>query len=80
MHVKILGSGCTKCEFLQENTEKALKSLNRDYTIEKVKDKDTIMNLGVMHTPALIIDDTLVMAGQIASAEKIAKLIEKMRL
>lgn len=80
MHVKILGSGCTKCEFLQENTEKALKSLNRDYTIEKVKDKDTIMNLGVMHTPALIIDDTLVMAGQIASAEKIAKLIEKMNL
>jgi small redox-active disulfide protein 2 len=80
MHVKILGSGCTKCEFLQENTEKALKSLNKDYTIEKVKDKDAIMDLGVMHTPALIINDTLVMAGQIASSEKIAKLIEKMRL
>jgi small redox-active disulfide protein 2 len=80
MHVKILGSGCTKCEFLQENTEKALKNMAREYTIEKVKDRDAIIELGVMQTPALIINDTLVMAGQIASAEKIMKMIIKLGL
>ncbi len=78
MHVKILGSGCSKCEFLQENTQKALKMLDITYTLEKVKDREAIIDHGVMQTPALIIDDTLVMAGQIASAEKIAKLISKM--
>jgi small redox-active disulfide protein 2 len=76
MHVKIAGSGCKKCEFLQENTEKALKALGLNYTLEKVMNREDIIELGVMQTPALIIDDEILIAGQIASAEKIAKLIQ----
>lgn len=35
MIIKVLGSGCTNCKKLEENTRKAVEELGVDATIEK---------------------------------------------
>lgn len=66
MHtIKVLGSGCTNCQRLTALTEQALNELGRTEHVEKVTDYSAIAALGVMATPALAIDDQVVLAGRI---------------
>ena len=52
--VKILGSGCTKCRQLEENTLEALKQLGMDATVDHITDFAQNAAYGVMSTPALV--------------------------
>jgi small redox-active disulfide protein 2 len=66
MHsIKVLGSGCANCERLAALTGEALIDLGREEQVEKVTDYAAIAALGVMTTPALAIDDRVVLAGRI---------------
>lgn len=77
MIIKILGSGCTNCVKLKENTEKALKEIGMDAEIIKVTDFKEIMKYGVMTTPALVIDDKVVSFGKVLKQKEIVKILEK---
>jgi small redox-active disulfide protein 2 len=72
---QILGTGCPKCRKLAENTEAAAKALGIEYVIEKVTDITQIMGLGVMMTPALVVDGQVKVAGKVPSPDQIKKLI-----
>ena len=74
--LQILGTGCSKCIKLTENTETAAKDLGIDYEIEKVTDIKDIMNFGVMMTPALSVDGKVKVVGKVASVEEIKELIK----
>ena len=66
MHtVKVLGSGCANCERLAALTDQALSELGRSEQVEKVTDYAAMAALGVMATPALAVDDQVVLAGRI---------------
>ena len=66
MHtVKVLGSGCANCERLAALTGQALGELGRSEQVEKVTDYAAMAALGVMATPALAVDDQVVLAGRI---------------
>ena len=66
MHtIKVLGSGCANCQRLVTLTEQALNELGRTEQVEKVTDYAVIAALGVMATPALAVDDRVVLAGRI---------------
>lgn len=71
MKLEIFGSGCTKCKLLAEHAEKAAKDLGVAYTIEKVTDMNSIIDAGVLRTPALAVDGTIVVEGNVPSADKI---------
>ncbi len=71
----IYGSGCSKCQQLTANAEEAAKALNIDYELEKVTDVNGIIAAGVMHTPALTVDDEIVSEGKVASADEIKKYL-----
>ena len=45
MNIKILGTGCAKCQQLEKTTREALKELGIDATIEDVKDMKKIMEI-----------------------------------
>lgn len=75
MEIKILGTGCSKCGKLEENTKKAIEELKIDASIEKVTDFKKIIKYGVMQTPALVIDDKVVAAGKVLSVEEIKKYL-----
>jgi small redox-active disulfide protein 2 len=75
MKLKIYGSGCAKCNLLTQHAETAARELGIDYELEKVTDINQIIDAGVMRTPALAVDDDIVIAGSVPSAEKIKQLL-----
>jgi small redox-active disulfide protein 2 len=75
MKLKIYGSGCTKCNLLTEHAETAAQELGISYELEKVTDINSIIDAGVIRTPALAVDDKLVVVGQVPSAEKIKQYL-----
>jgi len=75
MKIEILGMGCPKCKQLTANAEAALKELGICADISKVMDIDKITEYGVMMTPALAVDGTVVSAGKVLSKDEIKKII-----
>ena len=77
MEIKVLGTGCAKCKSLEKVTRKALEELNLEATVSKVEDIQKIMGYSVMRTPALIIDETVVLSGQLPKVAELKDLITK---
>jgi small redox-active disulfide protein 2 len=74
--IQILGTGCPKCNQLEENARMAVDQAGPGYEIEKVSDIREITKFGVMITPALAIDGKVKVSGKVLSAEEIAKLLQ----
>jgi len=77
MKIEILGVGCPKCKQLLHNAEEAVRELNIQAEIAKVTDINQITDYGVMMTPALAVDGTVVSAGKVLHKDEIKKLISK---
>lgn len=75
MKLQILGTGCPKCQQLTENAKKALEAAGVEAEIEKVTDIKDIVKMGVMSTPALVIDGQVKAAGKVLSPAEIQALI-----
>ena len=57
MIIKILGTGCDKCDKLEENVKEAVKELGIEASVEKIEDLLEIVKYGVMTSPTLVIDE-----------------------
>ena len=77
--VKILGSGCAKCNQLEAAAKAALEQLGMDTTIDHVTDFSQIAAYGVMTTPALVIDGKVASYGKVLKTEEVVKLLQKIR-
>jgi len=77
--VKVLGSGCAKCNQLEAATKAALEQLGMDTTIDHVTDFSQIAAYGVMTTPALVIDGKVVSYGKVLKTEEVVKILQKVR-
>ena len=77
--VKVLGTGCAKCNALEEATREALSELQMDATIEHVTDFAQIAAYGVMTTPALVVDGKVVSYGKVLKKDEVKALIQKVR-
>ncbi|MDD3230471.1 MAG: thioredoxin family protein [Oscillospiraceae bacterium] len=77
--VKVLGSGCAKCNQLEAAAKEALKQLGMDTTIDHVTDFSQIAAYGVMSTPALVIDGKVVSYGKVLKTEDVVKILQKVR-
>ena len=77
--VKILGSGCKKCNELEANTVEALKQLGMDTYVDHVTDFSQIAAYGVMSTPALVIDGKVVSYGKVLKKSEAVEIIKKAR-
>ena len=77
--VKVLGSGCPKCNALEAATKAALEQLGMDSTIEHVTDFAKIAAYGVMTTPALVIDGKVVSYGKVLKTEEVIAILKKIR-
>ena len=72
MIIKILGSGCPKCQILEANAKRAIEDLGlTDVQIEHVREIDKIVEYGVMSTPAIVVDKEVKAAGRIPDVEEI---------
>lgn len=76
MILKVLGSGCANCHRLEEAVNRAVAELSIDATVDKVTDINDIVSYGIMTTPALVVDEKVVLAGRVPSAEEIKKILQ----
>lgn len=72
MDIKILGSGCPKCQRLERLTREVADELGIDARFEHVRDIAKIMEYSVLSTPALVVDGEVKVAGRMPSKEEIA--------
>ena len=73
--IKILGTGCQKCKSMTSIVEEVLNENSIDATVEKVEDIIEIMKFDVMTTPALVINDVVILKGRIPSKEEALTLL-----
>ena len=75
MIIKVLGPGCNNCKNLDRVTREAVDELGLEAQIEKVEDFPTIVGYGVMSTPALVVDEELVLSGRVPRASEVRELL-----
>ena len=75
MIIKVLGSGCTNCRNLEKATREALADLGIEAELEHVTDPGEIASYGVMRTPALVIDEDVVLSGRVPSSATVRDLL-----
>ena len=75
MEIKVLGTGCARCKSLEKATLQAVSDSGIDATVTKVEDFLEIMKLGVMTTPALVVDGKVLVKGQVPSVAEISKML-----
>jgi small redox-active disulfide protein 2 len=75
MNIKVLGTGCAKCQALEKTTREAIKELGIDAKFEYVKDIKKIMEYPILTTPGLVIDEKLVVSGRVPSKAEVTTFI-----
>jgi small redox-active disulfide protein 2 len=71
LDVKVLGSGCANCQKLERETRAALDGASIPYQLTKVTEFAEIATYGVMQTPALVMNETVLSSGKIPKSEQI---------
>ena len=74
--IKILGTGCPKCQTMTAVVKDVVSANNIDATVEKVEDIMEIMKYNVMITPALVVDDVIAIKGRVPSADEVLDLLK----
>lgn len=77
--IQVLGSGCAKCQALEEAVKAALLELHMDEAVDHVTDFAQIASYGVMTTPALVVDGRVVSYGKVLKKDEAQALIGKVR-
>lgn len=77
MEVKILGTGCSKCEKLERNLKKVIEELGIEVRVESVDDLVELVSYGVMQTPGFVVNDEVKSVGKALSKKEIKKFLEE---
>jgi len=77
MNIKVFGSGCPTCHKLFELTKEVVAELELDTEVEYICDIQKIIEMGLMQTPVLVINDKPVLSGSIGNKNIIKELIQK---
>jgi small redox-active disulfide protein 2 len=77
MEIKVLGTGCQKCQQTEEHVREAIAEAGVDADVHKVTDLIEITKYGVFLTPAVVIDGEVKSTGKIPTTEEIKAWIGK---
>jgi small redox-active disulfide protein 2 len=77
MVIKVLGPGCANCQKLEALAKRAVEELSLDAEVVKVSDYAEIMSYGVMSTPALVVDEKLVLAGRVPTYDEVVTILSR---
>ncbi len=74
--VKILGTGCKKCQTLEQKVREIAAQNNVEAEFTKVTEIEDIMKYGIMMTPGLVINEQVKSYGAIPKDEQIIKWLK----
>ena len=77
MVIKVLGTGCSNCKSLEKATRLAVEELNISAEIVKEEDIVKIMQYNVMRTPALVINEKVVLYGRVPGVSELKEIIQQ---
>jgi small redox-active disulfide protein 2 len=67
--IKILGTGCVTCKRLLADVKEMVTKNNWQAQVEYVTDLPTIISYGVITTPALMVNEKILMTGHPGAAK-----------
>lgn len=73
MEIKILGSGCPKCQRLEQLAREAASELGVVADFDHVREMARIMEYPIVGTPALVIDGAVKVAGRMPSKDELKR-------
>ena len=70
-NIKVLGSGCANCRNTIRLIEEVAAAKGAQIVLEKVEDLQQIMTYGILSTPGVVVDGTVVHAGGMPARNKV---------
>lgn len=78
MKIEVVGSGCPTCRNLHEITRRAAKEIGPEAEVIYLSERagmTRLLELGLMQSPALVVDGKIAMVGYSPSIQKIKNAI-----
>ncbi|MEM3555193.1 MAG: thioredoxin family protein [Candidatus Micrarchaeia archaeon] len=75
MEIKIFGPGCAKCVITEKVIREALAEAGIKADVKKISDINTMIEFGVMMTPAVAVDDVIIFQGSIPKKDEFIKAL-----
>lgn len=75
MDIKVLGAGCANCNKLEQMVFDVLAEQDIDAAVTHITDIKQIAAMGVMSTPALVIEGKVMFSGVVPSKAKLTEVI-----
>lgn len=73
--IKILGTGCASCKQTESIIRETLVELGVSANIEKIEDIEQIMAYDVMSTPAVVLDEQIMIRGKVPTREEVRAML-----
>lgn len=80
MKIQIAGPGCPNCQNTERNVVNACAELDFTADISHVTNIADILALGVMRTPAVVVDGEVVISGRVPTVSELKNILETRRL
>jgi len=78
LKIQVAGPGCLKCQETEKNVREACAQLQLEAEISHVSDMKEIAKLGVLFTPAVIVDGKMMVSGKLPSVEELKNYFSKL--
>lgn len=75
MTIQVLGSGCPTCKNLYELVKKVVGELKIDTEVEYITDVTKMIEMGIMSSPAMVVNGKVVLTGGRHDAKEIKEVL-----
>ena len=75
MKIQVAGPGCARCQATEKNVINACAELELGADISHVTDMKEIVKLGVMSTPAVLVDGKIVVSGRVPTVAELKTML-----
>ena len=73
--IQVLGPGCPNCQRLEQRAKQAVSEIGLDCEVEKVSDISQITAMGVLRTPALVVNGEVKLSGRVPGVDELKEII-----
>ena len=79
MKIQVAGPGCARCHATEKNVIDACSQLNLAADISHIFDVKEFVKLGVMMTPAVLVDGKIIISGKAPTVEELKKILSEIK-
>jgi small redox-active disulfide protein 2 len=73
--IEVLGPGCPRCFETHRVVQHVVEEARLEAEVRKVDSIDRMVELGVLSTPAIVVDGEVVLSGRIPKADEVRRLL-----